>query len=185
MSRRLQENIVILFLLAFFVAVLIASYGYGPRARLVPVPIAILGIVLVAFQFAWQNFRAADTLNIDLLEVLTRRGDNPDVDAAAEPEPPAEKATRTGEGRRMAVAFGMVALFVTMTLAIGPIPTIFLFTGAYFVLSGHFRPGKAVLWAGVFAAATYLVFVQVLQLQLYNGYLTPVAEFLRRLTHSG
>jgi len=183
MSRRLQENIVALCLLAFFIAVLVASLGYGPRARLVPVPIAVLGIVLVAFQFAWQNLRAADTLNIDLLEVLARRGHNPDV-AVAEPEPPVASPPRA-DSRRMAIAFGMVALFVAITLAIGPIPTIFLFTGAYLFLSGHFRLGKAVLWAAVFTAASYLVFVQVLQLQLYNGYLTPVAEFLRRLTHSG
>lgn len=184
MSRRLQENIVILFLLAFFVAVLLTSFGYGPRARLVPVPIAILGIVLTLFQFAWQNLRAADTLNIDLLEVLTRRGRNPDVVAGSDAEPPAAKPPGT-DGRRMAVAFGMVALFVAMIIAIGPIPSIFLFTGAYFVLSGHFRPGKAVLYAALFAAATYIVFVQILQLQLYNGYLEPVAEFLRRLSRSG
>jgi hypothetical protein len=183
MSRRLQENVVVLCLLAFFVAVLVASLGYGPRARLVPVPIAVLGIVLVAFQFAWQNLRAADTLNIDLLEVLAGRRRNPDVDDA-EPEPAAADAP-SSDGRRMAVAFAMVALFVAMTLAIGPIPTIFLFTGAYFVLSGRFRPARAVLYSALFTIATWLVFVQVLQLQLYNGYLTPVAEFLRRLTHSG
>lgn len=180
MSRRLQENVVVLLLLVFFVAILVASLGYGPRARLVPVPISILGIVLVLFQLAWQNFRAADELNIDLLEVLTARGHNPDAEAGSSRTGQA-KAPPSGEGRRIAIAFGMVALFVAMILAIGPIPTIFLFTCAYFTLSGHYPLGKAAIYAALFAAATFLVFVQILQLQLYNGYLEPVAEFLRRL----
>lgn len=178
MSRRMQENIVILFLLAFFVAVLVASFGYGPRARLVPVPIAILGIVLVLFQLVWQNFRAADELNVNLLEVLAKRGPDMEAGTGAARQ---RKTTKTGEGRRIVIAFGMVAAFVAMILAIGPIPSIFVFTGAYFVLSGHYPLGKATLYAAIFAAATFLVFVQILQLQLYNGYLEPVAEFLRRL----
>ena len=66
-------------------------------------------------------------------------------------------------------------------MAIGPIPTIFLFTAAYFALSGHYPLGKATLYAALFAAITYLLFVQVLRLQLYNGYLEPAVEFLRRL----
>ena len=181
MSRRLQENIVILFLLAFFVVVLVTSLGYGPRTRLVPVPIAALAIALIVFQFVWQNFRAADDLNVDLLEVLTGRGETPDATRASISPQHASAAT-PAEWRRIGVAFGMIALFVVLTLAIGPIPTIFLFTGAYLKLSGHFRLGKATLYAALFTIATYLLFVQVLQLQLYSGYLEPVAEFLRRLS---
>jgi len=180
MSRRFQENVVILILFAFFIAVLVTSLGYGPRARLVPVPISILGIVLTLFQLVWQNLRAAGELNVNLLEVLTQRSQDPDVGAEAAPQPEEEAGPR-GDGRRMAIAFGMLAIFVTMILAIGPIPSLFLFTAAYFALSGHYPFGKAVLYAGIFTVGTYLVFVQTLQIQLYNGYLEPVAEFLRRL----
>ena len=136
------------------------------------------------FQFAWQNLRTIDTLNIDLLEVLARRGPTPEADARSDPPLP-EPDAPAGEGRRIAIAFAMVALFVAMTLALGPIPTICLFTAAYLTLSGHFQLGKAVLYSALFTIATYLLFVQVLQLQLYNGYLEPVAEFLRRLTRMG
>ncbi len=184
MSRRLQENIVILFLLAFFVVVLVTSLGYGPRTRLVPVPIAALAIALIVFQFIWQNFRAADDLNVDLLEVLTGRGEKSDAGPA---DGPAQQpgAAAPAEWQRIVIAFAMVAVFVAMTLAIGPIPTIFLFTGAYLKLSGHFRLGKATLYAALFTLATYLMFVQVLHLQLYHGYLEPLADFLRRLTRMG
>ena len=40
MSRRAQENLVAAILLLLFTAVLIMSFDYGPRARMVPVPIA-------------------------------------------------------------------------------------------------------------------------------------------------
>ncbi len=184
MSRRIQENIVILLLLAFFVMVLVMSLGYGPRTRLVPVPIAILAIALIVFQFAWQNFRAADDLSVDLLEVLTGRGDK-QGSAAADGPPERAATTVPGEWRRIGVAFGMVAVLVTAILAVGPVPSIFVFTGAYLVLSGHYRLGRAAAYAALFTVATYLVFVQILQLQLYNGYLEPVAEFLRRLSRGG
>jgi Tripartite tricarboxylate transporter TctB family len=180
MSRRLQENIVILLLLAFFVTILVLSLGYGPRTRLVPVPIAIMAIGLILFQLAWQNLRSADELNIDMLEVLTKRGDKTGAERAdAAPRP--VSVPPSGEWRRVAIAFGMIALLVVMILAIGPMPSIFLFTGAYFVLSGHYSLGKAVFFSALFTAACYLLFVQILHIQLYNGYLEPVAEFIREL----
>jgi Tripartite tricarboxylate transporter TctB family len=184
MSRRLQENIVILLLLAFFVAILVVSLGYGPRTRLVPVPISILAIVLILFQLVWQNLRTADDLSIDLLAVLTGRGDAPDA-KGADAAPQQTGAGPSAEWQRIAIAFGMIALFMAMILAVGPIPSIFLFTAAYFVLSGHYRLGKATFYAALFTIATYLVFVQILRVQLYNGYLEPVAEFLRRLGNGG
>ncbi|MCY3731852.1 MAG: hypothetical protein OXF98_10970, partial [Rhodospirillaceae bacterium] len=47
MSRRLQENIVAGVLLAAFVGYLLMTLGFGPNARLVPVPIAALGTALL------------------------------------------------------------------------------------------------------------------------------------------
>jgi len=181
MSRRLQENIVILALLAFFIMILVISLGYGPNTRMVPVPIAIMAIVLILFQFVWQNLRSADELNIDMLEVLTKR-------SSSDPEGAGEAPTnvpRPGEWGRVLAAFGMIAVLVVAILAIGPIPSIFLFTAAYFAISGHYRLGKAVLYAAAFAIASYLLFIQILHIQPYNGYLEPVAEFLRQLSSGG
>lgn len=185
MSRRFQENIVALLLLGFFIAVLTMSLDYGPRARLVPVPIAVLGIVLVLFQIAWQNLRSADELNIDLLDVLTERDGTPAADDAADEEttddPPPAAVEENGEAMRITYAVGMVVVFVAMILTLGPMPSIFIFTGVYFVVSGHYPPAKGFLIAAVFTIATYLVFVHALHLQLYNGYLEPAVEFLRRM----
>ena len=73
----------------------------------------------------------------------------------------------------------MIAVLVVAILAIGPIPAIFLFTAAYFAISGHYSLGKSVLYAAVFAVASYLLFIQILHIQPYNGYLEPVVEFIR------
>jgi hypothetical protein len=67
-----------------------------------------------------------------------------------------------------------------MVLAFGPIPAIFVFTFGYFVASGHFGALKAAVYTAVFTGAIYVVFVVVLKIQLYHGYLDPVAEYLRR-----
>jgi len=183
-SRRAQENIFAVLLLAFFVAVLVTSLGYGPRARLVPVPISSLAILLILFQIFWQNYRSADELNIDLLDVLAGRDTTPEVTSetpkseTAEADKKAEEATAW---RRILIALGFVGLLVALVLAGGPIPAIFVFTFGYFVVSGHFRPLKAAMYTTVFTGAIYLVFVVALKIQLYHGYLDPVADYLRRV----
>jgi len=173
MSRRAQENVVVLLLLAFFIAALVISLGYSPRARLVPVPVCGLAILLLLFQLVWQNLVSADALNVDIFDALTAR--------APSSKPDADKQAEDGEWRRIVIALGFVGLLVALILLIGPIPAIFIFTCGYFLLSRHFSPAKAVAYTLVFTVAVYVVFVQVLQLQLYHGYLEPVAEFLRRL----
>ena len=183
-SRRFQENIVVLLLLAFFAAVLITSLGYSPRARLVPIPIAGLAIVLLLFQLFWQNYRSADELNVDLLDVLTARsptaGMTPQPDKTPE-DIAAQRRKEAADWRRIVIALGFVALLVAMVLALGPIPAVFVFTFGYFVVSGHFRPLKAAVYTTAFTVSVYVVFVMILRIQLYHGYLEPVAEYLRRL----
>lgn len=177
MSRRAQENVVVLLLLAFFIAALVISLGYSPRARLVPVPVCSLAILLLLFQLVWQNFVSANALNVDIFDALTSRAPSAQSDAAGADK----QAGEDGEWRRIAIALGFVSLLVALVLLIGPLPAIFIFTCGYFVLSRHFSLAKAVAYTLVFTVAVYVVFVQVLQLQLYHGYLEPVAEFLRRL----
>jgi Tripartite tricarboxylate transporter TctB family len=179
-SRRTQENIVVLLLLAFFVAVLVTSLGFSPRARLVPVPISGLAILLLLVQLFWQNFRPADELNVDLLDVLAARtptaGPAPDRDRAPE-DTAAEDAAAW---RRVLISIGFVVLFVALILAVGPIVAIFVFTFGYFVLSGHYPLLKAAVYTTVFTVTVYLLFIVALKIQPYHGYLQPVVDYLRR-----
>ena len=98
-------------MLGFFIVVLVTSLGFSPRARLVPVPIAGLAILLLLFQIFWQNYRSADELNVDLLDVLTARGAK--TGAAQETErTPADRAEQqakeTADWRRILVSLGFV-----------------------------------------------------------------------------
>lgn len=185
MSRRTQENVLALVLLCFFVGVLVLSLGYSPRARLVPVPISVLALVLLIGQVIWQNLRPADELHVDMLEFLTRRGINPGKDDA-----PAEGAGNGGAtgapaasdgapsvGREV-FAFAKVILFVGLFLALGPFPAVFLFTFAYFSLSRHYHWARALVYTTIFVAIVYVLFVEILDIQLYHGLLEPLVNSL-------
>ena len=47
MSRRTQENLIALAFLAVFIGVIVMSLGYGPRARMIPLPLASFGVILI------------------------------------------------------------------------------------------------------------------------------------------
>jgi len=179
MSRRAQENIVIFLVIGFFAVVLVTSLGFSPRARLVPIPIAALGIILGVVQLIWQNLQSADELHIDLLEFLTKQDQVPgqpektaDGEAAAAKAVPEEKSAG-----RILTALGMVVGFVGLILLIGPMPSIFLFTAAYFILSKHYTLPKSLVYAVAFLAAVYVLFVVGLELQLYHGVLQPLVDW--------
>jgi hypothetical protein len=179
MSRRTQENVLAILLMAFFVGILVLSLGYSPRARLVPIPIAVLGLLLLGAQLVWQNLRSPDELHVDMLEFLTRRGIDPTKGGDVQDEATDEQAGTTAEpshfGREV-FAFAKVAGFVGMFLLLGPFPAVFIFTFAYFSLSRHYHWAKAMAVTMVFVAVTYGLFVEILDIQLYHGMLEPLVN---------
>lgn len=182
MSRRTQENILAILLMAFFIGIVVISYEYGPRARLVPVPIAVLGILLLGAQLVWQNLRSPDDLHVDMLEFLTRRGGRPAGDGGSAADEVAsegdEAAALPSRFGREVFAFATVAGFVAMFLALGPFPSVFIFAFAYFSLTRHYHWAKAIIVTTIFVAVTYGLFVEVLDIQLYHGLLEPLVNSL-------
>jgi hypothetical protein len=169
MSRRVQDNIVALIILVIFVAAIIASMEYGPRARLVPIPIAALGAVLVILQLIFQNLRPDTNLQVNLLEVLTSKAP---IDAAksvetiASPEVPAEAAKKPdGFGSSDAKVIGIVALLIGMIILLGPYAAMFLFTAGYFIASRQYAVPKALLYALGYSILCYLIFTVALDVQ--------------------
>jgi hypothetical protein len=178
MSRRAQENLVLGVVILVLLAALVISYGYGPRARMVPVPVAVFGLILALVQLVWQNLRSTDELQVDFLEVLTKQSEKeaaaradqaPDEGSPARPD---ARATR----RRVVTAFVMVLAFLALVLLVGPLAAIFLFTAGYFVASGHYAWLKGLIYTSAFTAAIYLLFVVGLEIQLYHGVLEPLVE---------
>ena len=172
MSRRAQENIVAAVLLAGFLAVIVLSFDYSPRARFVPLPVAIFGLILVAIQLVWQNLRSPDELHIDILEVLT--GQSRDKDGPASDGAKAAGARKDkGSASKHVIAFVMVALLLAGFLLLGPIPSIFLFTAGYLVLTGYFPWPKGLVYAAVLTVIVIVVFGYILEIPLDRSILLP------------
>ncbi|HEU5018059.1 MAG TPA: tripartite tricarboxylate transporter TctB family protein [Pseudolabrys sp.] len=168
MSRRVQENIIAVAVLAIFIAAIIASMNYGPRARLVPIPIASLGAILTVAQLIYQNFRPDAELQVNLLRFLAKGGapGSGDEPAGAQADGRnAAAAEAAAFGLKDLAALGVVALLVALMLLVGPYAAVFAFTAGYFVASKQYPVIKALVYALGFAALAYLVFHVVLDVQ--------------------
>ena len=175
MSRRTQENIVAFALLGVFIGVILMSLGYGPRARMIPLPLATLGIILIVIQIIWQNLRSTDELQMDMLSMLTRQAEK----ESAPQQEGEEGGTRKSTWRRELTALAIVAALVALILLAGPILAVFVFTGAYFLLSRHYSWFAGLVYTSAFTMAIYLLFVVALEVQLYHGLLEPLVERFR------
>ena len=170
MSRRAQENVVALaFLLvfAFFIAV---SMTYSPRARLVPVPIAAVSVLLLLLQLWLQNFRTDIKLNVDSMDLFAKVGE----ESLIEEKEPAEE--RRGSNRKELTAFGLVAVYLAMVLVLGMMPATFLYVLGYFLFVGKEKWYKSLIWSAATVVVLDLLFVEVIQVSAYEGWL--VSTFL-------
>ena len=174
MSRRAQENLVLLLIMGLLIAAIVAASDYGPRARLVPIPIAVIGLVMAAGQLFLQNFRPSDNLNIDLMDFVAKRSAEigvPTDDAAGAGLSP-EEADAIGrqQFRREIAAFGIVGLLLFMFWLVGPLVSAFVFTAGYFMISRHFSIVMSLVTAAAFAAAVYVIFSVWLDVNMMDGY---------------
>ena len=173
MSRRTQENLVAIALLAFFGGVIWLCQDFGPRARMIPLPLAVFGVVLTVIQIAWQNLRSTDELHLDLFSTAGRS-------PVLEEERAAARARESGAGRvtwlREAGAYGIVGLLLALIFVTGIIPAVFLFTAGYFLLTRHYSLRASLAYTAILTGAIYLLFVVALQIQPYHGMLAPLVE---------
>jgi hypothetical protein len=174
MSRRAQENIVVLAFLALFIGVIVLSLDFGPRARMIPLPLATFGVILALIQLVWQNFGTTDALKMDMIRVgKARAGEASTEEAHAESTPAAEPSL----GKR-ASAYGIVGALLALILAFGPLPAAFVFTLGYFLVTRYCAPLNAFVYACVFSAAIHLLFFVLLEINPYHGLLAPlIARF--------
>ena len=175
MSRRAQENLIAAALLALFAGVIWLCQDFGPRARMIPLPLAVFGIVLTVIQILWQNLRSTEELQMDMIAVRA-----PGV--PAQPEGDAGAAKSAGgkvTWRQEAGAFAIVAVLLGLIFLVGIIPAVFLFTGGYFRVTRLYSWRASLIYTAVLTAAVYLLFVGALQIQPYHGLLAPLVEHFR------
>ena len=169
MSRRSQENVIAGLLVAVFAVYLLMTLSLGPNARLVPVPIALLGLGFLLIQIVSQNRSDGKEFQLDLLASLT-------AGVASKEEKEPDLKTAPPSFPREMQALGFLGAFIGLILLLGPIAAVFLFTTGFFVVTRHFAPLKAVTVAGLCTLALYLLFAVGLQLQMYHGVLAPLFE---------
>jgi hypothetical protein len=166
MSRRAQENLIAGVLLAFFCGIIWLCQDFGPRARMIPYPLAIFGIVLTVLQVLWQNLRSTDELQMDMISVQP-------VGGLAAPAPgPAPKTT----WRHELGALGVVGALVGLIFLVGVMPAVFIFTGGYFVASRQYSWKASLIYTVILTASVYFLFEVALQIQPYHGLLAPLVE---------
>lgn len=165
MSRHAQENLVSAILLAVFAGVIVLCQDFGPRARMIPMPLAVFGIVLTLIQVAWHNLGSTDTLHMDMIEVR-----KPAAAAVEQPAAPEKKSTWLDE----LAAYGMILLLLALIFAAGVIPAAFFFTAGYFGWTRYCTWWRSVVYAAVLTGSLYLLFVVALEMQPYHGMLAPL-----------
>lgn len=165
MSRHAQENLASVLLLAFFAGVIVLCQDFGPRARMIPQPLAIFGILLTLIQLAWHNLGSTAELKIDMISVHA-----PDIPVEEVLEAPVKKPS----WQREAASYGMIGVLLALTFATGVMPAAFLFTAGYFMVTRYCSWQLSLVYAGVLAGSLYLLFVVALQMQPYHGLLAPL-----------
>lgn len=181
MNRRSQENIFACILFVLFLTMLVLSFEFGPRARLVPVPIAILCMVLIVIQVAMQNMRATKDLTIDALELIAGKSTKSAKEKTREAQRKAQQSTRKDESQSAwkrfchteFAALGVILILLVLFLTIGPIPAVFFFCTAYFFLSGYWPPIRSFANGVICTAVLYITFGAILGVQLNRGMLSP------------
>jgi hypothetical protein len=176
-ARRTQENLIAAALLVVFAGIVWLCQDFGPRARMIPLPLAIFGAVLTVLQIVWQNVRPADDLRMDLIS----------VDEAAlggESAAPAEKSnpppgSRDPTWRLELRAYGIVALLIGLFLVIGIMPAVFVFTLGYFAVTRQYSWLRSLVYTSAFTVCVYVLFFAALQIEPYYGLLSPVIERFR------
>jgi hypothetical protein len=172
MTRRAQDNAIAIGLLLVFLGVIYLCQDYGPRARMIPLPLAIFGVVLTLLQLAWQNLRSTDELQMDLISVAPPIGAQV---AEGEKKPREPRPSWYRELR----AYAIVACLIGLIMAVGLVPAVFLFTAGYVLFTRHYGSLKGLVYTTLLTTSVYLLFVVALQIQPYHGLLTPLVEQLR------
>jgi hypothetical protein len=142
---------------------------------MIPLPLAVFGIVLTVIQILWQNLRSTEELQMDMIAVQA-------PGAPAKPEGEAGVAKGAGgkaTWRQEAGAFAIVAVLLGLIFLVGIIPAVFLFTGGYFRVTRLYSWRASLIYTAVLTAAVYLLFVAALQIQPYHGLLAPLVEYFR------
>ena len=173
MSRRARETAAVLVFLALFLGAAWLALDFGPRARMIPLPLALFGALLALVQLVLHQRGLTQGLHMDIIRV-----ERPAAPSAASGDLGSAPQEVLSSGATPLQAYAIIGGLLLMILAIGPVPSVFLFTCAYFVRTRYCALPFAFAYAAGFTAIVYLLFFVALQIQPYHGLLAPlIAHF--------
>lgn len=169
MSRRAQENIVASLLLIFFIGMIVISFGYSSRARMVPIPVATVSAVILVVQIYLMNFRKDINLNVDPTELLTGGQSKEEIEEVA-------GKVKTQKVKSVTEAFAILTLlvYIGMTMLFGIMAGVFLFVFGFFAFLTKMHWIKSLAVSLINAVIIYLFFGYLLEIQLYEGWLVKL-----------
>jgi hypothetical protein len=172
-KARTLDNIAVGVVLAIFLLAITLSFGYGFRARLVPIVVASFGVIVLVAQLVLQNLKSGASLDINVLELISR-GAAEEVEPVAG-APGAKVRTPDADGAlgrkwvRELLGIGLVVVFLGVFIVIGPLPAIFLFMAGYLATSRYAGVLRALAYAAATVLAIHLVFTVWLGVDLDIG----------------
>lgn len=174
MSRRAQENIVAFIFLIFFVGMIILSFNYSPRARMVPVPIAITSAVIILIQIYLMNFRKDINLNVDPTELLTGGKSKESIEEGRAKDQVAEVKIQKIKGGKESVAILIVLSYLGLTLLIGILPAMLIFVMGFYIFITKLHWIKSLIITLLCEVGVWVLFVFILEVQFYEGWLVKL-----------
>jgi hypothetical protein len=168
MSKKTQDNLFCVALLLVFVGFVVLTFQLGsPRARIVPLPIAGLSIVLLLMQLYFQNFRPDIKLNVDSVDLFKITEDT--VEAEEDAAAFARKSRKNAHSELN--AFAMVAGAFLLMFMLGILEGTFLIVLGYFLWFGKEKLPVSLIWSVGTTAAFYVMFFRLISLKPWEGWI--------------
>lgn len=173
MSRQSREILAATFFLLLFAFIGWLTLDFGPRARLIPLPLAIVGSALALIQIVLSLSRSGGLERMKMIEVEASA--LPTADAAdGVPKNDNSLSVQQPERRREWIAYAIVVGFCALVLLVGPVIAMFVFTTGYFMRTRVYSPVRSLIFGSVYTGIVYLLFFAALQIEPYFGLLTPL-----------
>lgn len=174
MSRSVREIIAAAIFFALFAWLAWLATDFGPRARMIPLPLAIAGMALAAIQIVLcLAGRPQQRLKMIALDESAL----PAADASGGTSPAAAGSPRPARAEWR--AYASIAGLTALVLAVGPVIAIFAFTAGYFLRTHLYSTARSLIYAALFTAGVQVLFFTALQIEPYYGLLAPLMAHIR------
>lgn len=170
MSQRTQENIVAIILFLIFVGFLVVSFDYGSRARMIPVPVAIASLFLILLQLILQNTNTKLDLNVNPADLFKSSQSGITIEDEKKETIGATDGKKRAGGSQW-VALSWLVIILLLILLIGLIPAMCVFVLGYLLLITKLKWHVAACFAAINTIVLYVLFVLLLQREMYEGLL--------------